>query len=126
MRFSAFQTIKNHNETVSVPEAPTIKDSKATPDIIESAPAAEETISKPSEYEVMQTNSIAKRNRAIQTKLEKVLSYTKQTMVAYMSEEDLNRLCAYIVEYSSSDTLKRYRVTILFSAIFILSAVFSR
>ena len=127
LRFSAFQMVKNHNDTVSVPEAPTIKDSnQAAPDVIESAPTAEETISGPSEYEVMRTNSIAKKNRAIQTKLEKVLSYTKQTMVAYMSEEDLNRLCAYIVEYSSSDTLKRYRVTILFSATTILSAVFSR
>lgn len=28
-------------------------------------------------------------------------------MVAYMSEEDLNRLCAYIVEYSSGDTLQK-------------------
>ena len=47
---------------------------------------------------VMRTNFIAKKNRAIQTKLEKVISYTKQTMVAYMSEEALNRLCAYIVD----------------------------
>ena len=108
LRFSAFQTMKNHNDTVSVPEAPTIKDSKqATPDVIESAPTAEETISGPSEYEVMRTNSIAKKNRAIQTKLEKVLNYTKQTMVAYMSEEDLNRLCAYVAEYSSGDTLQK-------------------
>ena len=76
-------------------------------DVIESAPTAEETISKPSEYEVMRTNFIAKKNRAIQTKLEKVISYTKQTMVTYMSEEDLNRLCAYIVEYSSGDTLQK-------------------
>ena len=96
LRFSAFQMVKNHNDTVSVPEAPTIKDSnQATPDVIESAPTAEETISGPSEYEVMRTNSIAKKNRAIQTKLEKVISYTKQTMVAYMSEEDLNRLCTH-------------------------------
>ena len=100
--------MNNHNDTVSVPEVPTIKDSnQATTDVIESAPTAEETISKPSEYEVMRTNFIAKKNRAIQTKLEKVISYTKQTMVAYMSEEDLNRLCAYIVEYSSGDTLKK-------------------
>ena len=49
----------------------------------------------------MRTNAITENNRAIQTKLEKVLNYTKQTMVAYMSEEDLNRICAYIVEYSS-------------------------
>ena len=108
LHISAFQTMKNHNDTVSVPEASTIKDSnQATPDVIESAPTAEETISKPSEYEVLRTNSIAKKNRAIQTKLEKVISYTKQTMVAYMSEEDLNRLCAYIVEYSSGDTLQK-------------------
>ena len=55
----------------------------------------------------MRTNSIAKKNRAIQTKLEKVISYTKQTMVAYMSEEDLNRLCTYVAEYSSGDTLQK-------------------
>ena len=107
LRFSAFQTMKNHNDTVSEPEATTIKDSnQSTPDVIESASTAEETISKPSEYEVLRTNSIAKKNHAIQTKLEKVISYTKQTMVAYMSEEDLNRLCTYVAEYSSGDTLK--------------------
>ncbi len=108
LRFSAFQTMKNHNDTVSVPEVPTSKDSnQATTDIIESAPTAEETISKPSEYEVLRTNSIAKNNHAIQTKLEKVISYTKQTMVAYMSEEDLNRLCTYVAKYSSGDTLQK-------------------
>ena len=55
----------------------------------------------------MRTKSIAKKNRAIQTKLEKVISYTKQTMVAYMSEEDLNRLCTYVAEYSTCDTLQK-------------------
>lgn len=108
LRFSAFQTMENHNDTVSEPEALTIEDSNQTiPNIIDPAPAAEETISEPSEYEVMRTNSIAKKNRAIQTKLEKVISYTKQTMVAYMSEENLNRLCAYITEYSTDDTLQK-------------------
>ena len=107
-RFPAFQKMKNHNDTVSVPEASTIKDSnQATPDVIESAPTTEETISEPSEYEVMRTNAIAKKNRATQTRLEKVLSYTKQTMVAYMSEEDLNRLCTYVAEYSTGDTLQK-------------------
>ena len=77
LRFSAFQTMKNHNNTVSVPEAPTSKDSNA------------------------------KKNHAIQTKLEKVISYTKQTMVAYMSEEDLNRLCTYVAEYSTDNTLQK-------------------
>lgn len=108
LRFSAFQTMKNYNDTVSVPEAPTIKDSnQATPDVIEPAPTTEEAISEPSEYEVIRTNAIAKQNHAIQTKLEKVISYTKQTMVAYMSEEDLKRLCTYVAEYSISDTLQK-------------------
>ena len=101
-RFSAFQKMKDNNDAVSFPEDLTIEDSsQATPNVIDPAPTAEETISEPSKYEVMRTNSIAKKNCAIQTKLEKVISYTKQTMVAYMSEEDLNRLCAYVVEYSS-------------------------
>ena len=39
-----------------------------------------------------------------QAKLERVLDYTKQTMVAYMSEADLDRLCGYITEYSLGDT----------------------
>lgn len=108
LRFSAFQTMRNHNDTVSEPEATTIKDSnQATLDIIEPAPTTEEAISEPSEYEVMRTNAIAKQDHAIQTKLEKVISYTKQTMVAYMSEEDLNRLCTYVAEYSISDTLQK-------------------
>ena len=108
LRFSAFQTMENHNDTVSEPEALTIEDSnQAIPNIIDPASAAEETISEPSEYEVMRTNAIAKKNRAIQTKLEKVISYTKQTMVTYMSEEDLNRLCTYVAEYSTGDTLQK-------------------
>ena len=108
LRFSAFQTMKNHNDTVSVPEVSTSKDSnQATSDVIEPVLTAEETISEPSEYEVMRTNAIAKQNHAIQTKLEKVISYTKQTMVAYMSEEDLNRLCTYVAEYSTGDTLQK-------------------
>ena len=108
LRFSTFQTMKDNNDAVSVSETLSVEDSnQVTPDVIEPAPTAEETIFKPSEYEVLRTNAIAEKNRAIQTKLEKVLSYTKQTMVTYMSEEDLNRLCAYIVEYSSGDTLQK-------------------
>lgn len=107
-RFSAFQKMKDNNDAVPVSEDLTIEDSsQAIPNVIDPASTTEETISEPSEYEVMRTNAITENNRAIQTKLEKVLNYTKQTMVAYMSEEDLNRLCAYIVEYSSGDTLQK-------------------
>ena len=43
-----------------------------------------------------------KRIEAEET-LQKVLDYTMQTMVVYMSEEELNRLCGYITEYSLND-----------------------
>ena len=44
-----------------------------------------------------------KRIEAEET-LQRVLDYTMQTMVVYMSEEELNRLCGYISEYSLNDT----------------------
>ena len=44
-----------------------------------------------------------KRIEAEET-LQKVLDYTMRTMVVYMSEEELNRLCGYITEYSLGDT----------------------
>ena len=44
-----------------------------------------------------------KRIEAEET-LQRVLDYTMQTMVVYMSEEELNRLCGYITEYSLGDT----------------------
>lgn len=35
--------------------------------------------------------------------LQRVLDYTMRTMVVYMSEEELKRLCGYITEYSLND-----------------------
>ena len=66
--------------------------------------AVAETTPQPTEYEVLRANVIAERERASQAKLERILDYTKQTMVAYMSETELDRLCDYITEYSLSDT----------------------
>ena len=43
-----------------------------------------------------------KRIEAEET-LQKVLDYTMRTMVVYMSEEELKRLCGYITEYSLND-----------------------
>ena len=108
LRFSAFQTMENHNDTVSEPEALTIEDSNQTiPNIIDLLLPLKKQFLNLQNMKLCEPNSIAKKNRAIQTKLEKVISYTKQTMVAYMSEEDLNRLCAYITEYSTDDTLQK-------------------
>jgi len=65
--------------------------------------AVAETTPQPSEYEVLRANAIAMQERASQEKLQRILDYTKQTMVAYMSEAELDRLCGYITEYSLGD-----------------------
>lgn len=71
---------------------------------LEEVAVAAETTPQPSQYEVLRANAIAKQARASQEKLQRILDYTKQTMVAYMSEADLDRLCGYITEYSLGDT----------------------
>ena len=95
MCFPAFQKLA---EVAVVAEVTSIADQ----------PIKEVTISEPtpqpSEYEVLRANAIAERERASQSKLDRVLDYTRQTLVAYMSEEELNRLCGYITEYSLGDT----------------------
>ena len=88
MRFPAFQKL----EEMAVVAEP-------TEDV-----AITETTPQPSEYEVLRANAIAKQGRESQVKLERVLDYTKQTMVPYMSEAELDRLCSYITEYSLGDT----------------------
>ena len=88
MRFPAFQKL----EEVAVVAEP-------TEDV-----AITETTPQPTEYKVLRANAIAEQERAAQAKLERVIDYTKQTMVAYMSEEELVRLCGYISEYSLGDT----------------------
>ena len=95
MRFPGFQKL----EKVAVAtDGPSI----ATEPIEEIAVV--ETPPQPSEYEVLRANAIAEQERASQAKLERVIDYTKQTMVAYMSETELDRLCGYITEYSLGDT----------------------
>ena len=95
MRFPAFQKLEEVTVATDVP-------------IIAVEPIEEIAISgttpQPSEYEVLRANAIAEQERASQARLKRVLDYTKQTMVAYMNEEELDRLCGYITEYSLGDT----------------------
>lgn len=63
-----------------------------------------EESSQPSEYEIYHATAIAEKERASQEKLDKVLTYVKQTLVLYLNETDLNRLCGYVTEYYMSDT----------------------
>ena len=95
MRFPAFQKLE---EVAVITETPAIV-AEPTEEV-----AVAETTSQPTEYEVLRANAIAERERESQAKLQRILDYTKQIMVAYMSEADLDRLCGYITEYSLGDT----------------------
>ena len=95
MRFPAFQKLE---EVAVIAEIPAIV-AEPTEEV-----AIIEITPQPSEYEVLRANAIAEQERASQVKLQRVLDYTKQTMVTYMSEAELDRLCGYITEYSLSDT----------------------
>ena len=95
MRFPAFQKLEQMAVVAEV--------SAIVAEPIEEVAVAKAT-PQPSEYEVLRASAIAERERAAQAKLERVIDYTKQTMVAYMSETELDRLCGYITEYSLGDT----------------------
>lgn len=62
---------------------------------------------QPSEYEISRANAMAEKERASQEKLDKVIAYTKQTLVLYLDEVALNRLCGYVTEYYLSDMLPK-------------------
>ena len=64
--------------------------------------AAKQEANLPSYQEHYDAVAEKKRIEAEET-LQRVLDYTMQTMVIYMSEEELNRLCGYITEYSLND-----------------------
>ena len=78
---------------------------EATPSTINNIPIAESN--QPSEYEIFRASAMAEKERASQEKLDKVLAYTKQNLVLFLSEIDLNRLCGYITEYYLSDTMPK-------------------
>ena len=93
MRFPAFQKLEEvAADTPAIVAEPTEE------------VAITETTPQPTEYEVLRAYAIAEQERASQEKLQRILDYTKQTMVAYMSKEELDRLCGYITEYSLGDT----------------------
>lgn len=82
MRFPAFQKLE---EMAVVAETPAV-----AVEPIEEVAITEPT-PQPTEYEVLRANAITERERASQAKLERVLDYTKQTMVTYMSEAELGK-----------------------------------
>ena len=66
-------------------------------------PVTKQEANLPSYQEHYDAVAEKKRIEAKET-LKRVLDYTMQTMVIYMSEAELDRLCGYITEYSLGDT----------------------
>ena len=71
-------------------------------------PVTKQEANLPSYQEHYDAVAEKKRIEAEET-LQRVLDYTMQTMVIYMSEAELDRLCSYITEYSLGDTPCKYR-----------------
>ncbi len=106
------ETTSDTSEEVSTPSCPELNEDvaelpkeEATPSTINNISIEES--SQTSEYEIFRANAMAEKERASQEKLDKVLTYTKQTLALYLSETDLNRLCGYIIEYYLSDSLPK-------------------
>lgn len=106
------ETTSDTTEEVSTPSCPELNEDvaelpkeEATPSTINNTSIEESN--QPTEYEIFRANAMAEKERASQEKLNKVLSYTKQNLVLYLSETDLNRLCGYIIEYHLSDSLPK-------------------
>lgn len=106
------ETTSDTTEEVSIPSLPESNEDvtelpkmEATPPTINNTSIEESN--QPSKYEILRANAMAEKERASQEKLDKVLAYTKQNLVLYLSETDLNRLCGYITEYYLSDSLPK-------------------
>ena len=106
------KTTSDTTEEVSIPSLPESNEDvaelpkeEATPSIINNTSI--EKSSQPTKYEIYRANAMAEKERASKEKLDKVLTYTKQTLVLYLNETDLNRLCEYVTEYYLSDSLPK-------------------
>ena len=106
------ETTSDTSEEVSTPpflepneDVAELSNEETAPSIINNISIEESN--QPTESEIFRANAMAEKERASQEKLDKVLTYTKQNLVLYLSETDLNRLCEYITEYYLSDSLPK-------------------
>lgn len=100
------ETTSDTSEEVSTPRPSETDEGEANLPKEYASPSIEES-NQPSEYEVLRANAMAEKERASQEKLNKVITYTKRTLVPYLDEESLHRLCGYITEYYLSDSLPK-------------------
>lgn len=106
------ETTSDITEEVSTPlcselneDVAELPNEEATPSTINNTFIEESN--QPSEYEILRAHAMAEKERASQEKLNKVIAYTKQTLVSYLDETALNRLCGYVTEYYLSDALPK-------------------
>jgi hypothetical protein len=100
------ETTSDTSEEVSTPMPSEADEGEAKLPKEDATPSIEEP-NQPSEYEVLRANAMAEKERASQERLDKVITYTKHTLVPYLDEESLHRLCGYITEYYLSDSLPK-------------------
>lgn len=97
------ETTSDTSEEVSTPMPSETDEGEANLPKEYASPSIEES-TQPSEYEVLLANAMAEKERASQERLDKVITYTKRTLVPYLDEESLHRLCGYITEYYLSES----------------------
>lgn len=97
------ETTSDTSEEVSTPRPSETDEGEANLPKEYASPSIEES-TQPSEYEVLRANAMAEKERASQERLDKVITYTKRTLVPYLDEESLHRLCGYITEYYLSES----------------------
>ena len=106
------ETTSDITEEVSTPSWSELSENVAELPKEETTPSTNNNTSieesnQPSEYEILRTNAMAEKERSSQEKLNKVIAYTKQTLVSYLDEAALYRLCGYVTEYYLSDSLPK-------------------
>ena len=100
------ETTSDTSEEVSTPMPSETDEGEAKLPKEDATPSIEEP-NPPSEYEILRANAMAEKERASQEKLDKVITYTKCTLVPYLDEDSLHRLCGYVTEYYLSDSLPK-------------------
>lgn len=100
------ETTSDTSEEVSTPMHSETDEGEANLPKEDATPSVEET-NQPSEYEVLRANAMAEKERASQERLDRVITYTKRTLVPYLDEESLHHLCGYVTEYYLSDSLPK-------------------
>lgn len=100
------ETTSDTSEEASTPMPSETSEGEAKLPKEDATPSIEEP-NQPSEYEVLRANAIAEKERASQERLDRVITYTKRTLVPYLDEPSLHRLCGYITEYYLSESLPK-------------------